>query len=90
MFFIFPHNTTDAHTLLRDPVSHPRFLAGTLCILHMDLVLAINVTVHEHALEHTATARTVPISAEIWKLCYRNYRTGTSVKEQATVITIIH
>jgi hypothetical protein len=30
----------------------------------MDLMLAINVTVHKNALEHTATARTALASAE--------------------------
>jgi hypothetical protein len=62
----------DAHTPLRGPDSHPRFLAGTLSMLHMDLTLAINVTAHKHALEHTATARTALTSAEMWTLCYRN------------------
>jgi hypothetical protein len=75
----------DVHTLLRGPDLHPRFLAGTLRMLHMDLMLAINVTVHKHALEHTATARTALTSAEMWTLCHRNCGTGTSVGEQPVV-----
>jgi hypothetical protein len=66
---LFPHTITDAYTLRAGPESHPRWLAGTFHMLHMDLVLAINVTVHKHAPEHTGTARTAPESAEMWMLC---------------------
>jgi hypothetical protein len=59
-------------------------------MLHVDLMLAINVTVHKHALEHIATARTTPTSAEMWTLCHRNCGTGTSVEKQPGVVIVAH
>jgi hypothetical protein len=77
----YPHtSTTDAHTLLRDPESHPRFLAGTLRILHVDLVLAINIAIREQALEDTATVRTAHGSSEVRMFCYRSRRAAGSVE----------
>jgi hypothetical protein len=51
------------HTLLWDPLSHPRIVAGTICIVHADMVLAIDVVIDKQALEETAAVRTAHGSA---------------------------
>lgn len=51
------------HTLLWSPLSHPRIFAGTICIVHADMVLAIDVAIDKQALEEIAAVRTAHGSA---------------------------
>jgi hypothetical protein len=83
------YNTTDAQTLLWGPGLHPRFLAGTIDMFHVDLVLAINVTVHKHAFDHTATARTAHANAEMGIPSYRIRRADTSVEGCPVVVVVV-
>jgi hypothetical protein len=83
------YNTTDSQTLLQDPELHPPFLAGTIDMFHVDLVLAINVTVHKHAFDHTATARTAHANAEMGIPSYRTRGANTSVEECPVVVVVV-
>jgi hypothetical protein len=51
------------HTLLWDPLSHLGIFAGTICIVHADMVLAIDVAIEKQALEETAAVRAAHGSA---------------------------
>jgi hypothetical protein len=55
----------------------------------VDFVLAINVAIHEQALEDTATVRAAHANTEMGILCYRSWRTDASMEVWPLLLVVV-